>query len=391
MIFESLLSDDDSITLIQNGGENSHFQNADNTYLSVSNELDISNNQAFSATESCYLSDSEIEINLAGSAEEGRSSDREQSEKLQQDLASWTCYNRCSKLCLDELLVLLRRYGCVLPKDARTLLKTPISVENKTIFGGSYVYLGIAAGLRRILGEESSEDSIIELSVNINGVPLYKSASTQLWPILCQYEKSDPFLVAIYCGITKPKDCNLNLQDFLDEYCNLKHNGFFYNDKSYKISIRTFVCDAPARQFLKNIRSHNSHHGCERCTVKGVWEGRVVFDGEFFELRSEERFNAVDYEDHQNGLCPLVIAGVLCIKNFPIEYMHLVCLRVVKRMLLWLNEGPLLWLIEDCRLLQFQQQQISDRLNSIRGKMPSEFARQPRDLLEVKRWKATEF
>ena len=40
MIFESLLSDDDSITLIQNGGENSHFQNADNTYLS--------NNQTFS-------------------------------------------------------------------------------------------------------------------------------------------------------------------------------------------------------------------------------------------------------------------------------------------------------------------------------------------------------
>ena len=48
MIFERLLSDDDSITLIQNGGENSHFQNADNTYLSVSNELDISNNQTFS-------------------------------------------------------------------------------------------------------------------------------------------------------------------------------------------------------------------------------------------------------------------------------------------------------------------------------------------------------
>ena len=179
MIVESLLSDDDSITLIQSGGETSHFQNADNTYLSVSNELDISNNQTFSSTESCYLSDSEIEINLTGGSDEkGKSSDREQSEKLQQDLASWSCYNRCSKSCLDELLVILRRYGCVLPKDARTLLKTPTSVETKTIFGGSYVYLGIAAGLRRILGEESSEDSIIELSVNIDGVPLYKSAST---------------------------------------------------------------------------------------------------------------------------------------------------------------------------------------------------------------------
>ena len=104
MIFEGLLSDDDSITLIQSSGETSHFQNADNTCLSVSNELDISNNQFFSSAESCYLSDSEIEINLTGSYEEGKSSDREQSEKLQQDLASWACYNRCSKSCLDELL-----------------------------------------------------------------------------------------------------------------------------------------------------------------------------------------------------------------------------------------------------------------------------------------------
>ena len=93
-------------------------------------------------------------------------------------------YNRCSKSCLDELIVILQRNNCVLPKDVRTLLKTPTSVETKTMFGGSYVYVSISARLRRILGEEISEDSIIELSVNIDGVPLDKSASTQLWPIL---------------------------------------------------------------------------------------------------------------------------------------------------------------------------------------------------------------
>ena len=93
-------------------------------------------------------------------------------------MAFWACYNRCSKSCLDEFLVILRRYGCVLPKDARALLKTPTPVETKTMFGGSYVSLGTAAGLRRILGEEFSEDSIIELSVNIDGVPLYKSTLT---------------------------------------------------------------------------------------------------------------------------------------------------------------------------------------------------------------------
>ena len=252
------------------------------------------------------------------------------------------CYNRCSKSCLDELLVILRRNGCFLPKDARTLLKIRTSVETKTTLGGSYVYLGIAAGIRRNLSEEISEDSIIEFSVNIDGVPVYKSVSTQLCPILCQYKKSNPLVVAVYCDNTKLKDCNLYLQDFLDEYCNLKDNGFFYNSKVQKISIRTFVCDAPARQFLKNIRSHNSYHGCERYTIKEVWEGRVVFDGEFCELRSEEMFKAVDYEDHQNGPCPLVTADVLCIKNFSIEFMRLVCLGDVKRMFLWLIEGPLL-------------------------------------------------
>ena len=90
------------------------------------------------------------------------------------------CYNRCSKSCLDELLVILRRNGCFLSKDARTLLK----IRTKTTLDGSYVYLGIAAGIRRNLGEEISEDSIIELSVNIDSVPLYKSVSTQLCPIL---------------------------------------------------------------------------------------------------------------------------------------------------------------------------------------------------------------
>ena len=84
MIFESLLSGDNSSTLIQTLDETLHFQNADETYLSVSNELDISNNQTFFSTESCYQLRSEIEINLTGSHEEGKSSDRERSEKLQQ-------------------------------------------------------------------------------------------------------------------------------------------------------------------------------------------------------------------------------------------------------------------------------------------------------------------
>lgn len=66
--------------------------------------------------------------------------------------------------------------------------------------------------------------------------------------------------------------------------------------------------------------------------------------------------------------------------------MHLVCLGVVKRILLLLKNGP-----AQCKLSMRQIKDISDQLLSYCGKLPSDFARQPRSLLEMDRWKATEF
>ncbi len=64
----------------------------------------------------------------------------------------------------------------------------------------------------------------------------------------------------------------------------------------------------------------------------------------------------------------------------------MVNLGVVRRMLIFLTRGPTLW-----RLSVRQRQEISQKLNRLRGKMPSEFARQPRGLEDLDRWKATEF
>ena len=74
-----------------------------------------------------------------------------------------------------------------------------------------------------------------------------------------------------------------------------------------------------------------------------------------------------------------------CIKFFPLDYMHLVCLGVVRRMLVFMRQGPAV-----CRLSFQQRSNISDHLDSLHGKLPSEFARQPRSLLHLDRWKATE-
>ncbi|XP_047142039.2 uncharacterized protein LOC124816529 isoform X1 [Hydra vulgaris] len=66
--------------------------------------------------------------------------------------------------------------------------------------------------------------------------------------------------------------------------------------------------------------------------------------------------------------------------------MHLVCLGVVRRMLQFLKKGDRV-----VRLCSRQILNISENLLELRKYIPSEFARRPRGLIELDRWKATEF
>ena len=79
--------------------------------------------------------------------------------------------------------------------------------------GGDYVYLGLLNGIKRILSENQAAipDKKINLIVNVDGVPLYKSSSAQFCPILCRFHKLPPFIVAIYYGNKKPS----NVEDFV--------------------------------------------------------------------------------------------------------------------------------------------------------------------------------
>ena len=66
--------------------------------------------------------------------------------------------------------------------------------------------------------------------------------------------------------------------------------------------------------------------------------------------------------------------------------MHLVCLGVIKRLMLFWKKGP-----RQHRLSAAQLAVVSEKLKEYKRKMPSEFSRQPRGLDEVKRWKVTEY
>ncbi len=100
--------------------------------------------------------------------------------------------------------------------------------------------------------------------------------------------------------------------------------------------------------------------------------------------RTDASFANADDEDHHVKHSPLSETSMPMVSGFPHDYMHLVCLGVVHRLLdLWMGT---------CRKLHSSRQVslISGKLLALRSHIPSEFARRPRALHERLQWKATE-
>ena len=304
-------------------------------------------------------------------------------------LAHWATKNQITRTAVDQLLDILRIQGHSLPKDCRTLLGTPRVIVSQDKCGGQYIYFGIEVGVLKLLAKRKNNPlKTCKLMSNIDGIPIFKSSNKQFWPILCNFDNSDVFLVALFCGESKPVPVSEFLHDFLEEIHILEKNGLNFKDEHLSFEMYCFICDAPARAFVKGTINHTGYSSCERCIEKGSWEGRVVFNSSLlYPLREEAVFQQMGYSDkHQKTKSPLIDYRLPCINTFSLDYMHLVCLGVVRRILNFLKKGP-----RQCRLSQGQILLISDKLTSLNGLLPSEFARQPRSLHQLDRWKATEF
>lgn len=117
-------------------------------------------------------------------------------------------------------------------------------------------------GLQRVLVnffqnlEESKE---ILINVNMDGLPISKSGKDEFWPILVniyEMEHVSPFVVGIYYGKKKPESVNEYLQEFVSELKDILKEGILINCNTLSVRIRCFICDSPARAFIKGILSH---------------------------------------------------------------------------------------------------------------------------------------
>ena len=264
--------------------------------------------------------------------------------ELGEQLARWATKHSSSRAGLNEILEIFRQHGHRLPKDGRTLLQTPKIVVTTDKCGGKYIYYGLESDILRNLSQRryNPDDNTISINVNIDGLPLFKSSLVQFWPILCSFYRFEPFIVALFCGSSNPSPVHDYLADFIQELQELCQNGITHDTITYRISVRSFICDAPARSYLKCIKGHSGYDSCERCTVHGSWNGRVVFNsGEAFPSRTDQDFQYMMYEGtHQFDRSPLIDTGISCVKQFVIDYMHSVCPGVVKRILVYLKQGP---------------------------------------------------
>lgn len=198
-------------------------------------------------------------------------------DTLEMKLWKWAIHYNITLRALSELLNFLpphlHLYNSTLPKDARTLLRTPKSVIIENVPPGKIWHSGLIENLLLLCKHQKCPDTL-KLMISIDGIKPSKSALEEFWPIQCAVDGVDmrPFFVRVWLGDGKPP-LEEYLRPFVNEILTLLENGLTCpkNGKQYSIEVYMFVADAPARAYLKCIKGHSGYFSCERCTVEGEY------------------------------------------------------------------------------------------------------------------------
>jgi len=105
----------------------------------------------------------------------------------------------------------IKKHECfktVFLSDIRTILGISKSTPLKIVPPGEYYHRGLINELVRVLSKYEN----VNLTLNIDGLPLSKSSGQQFWPILISVAGvQSEIMVGVYCGYKKPADIYLFL------------------------------------------------------------------------------------------------------------------------------------------------------------------------------------
>lgn len=298
----------------------------------------------------------------------------------------WAIKHNITHSALTDLLHIMHNFHPELPLSSKTLLQTPVSINKKKLDTGEYCHISLTRILEYI--SKFYLGTTIEISFNIDGLPLFNSTNNHFWPILglIKNMQMPPFVIGVFYGQSKPSPLHLYLADFIEELSFLLKNGFTVNDRHFNVKVHSFICEAPARAYVKQIKYHNGYSCCEKCEDSGIYfERRVILRNTNAIRRTDESFVLQRDEDHHIGISPLLELKFGMVTQFPIDYMHAVCLGVTKKLLHTWISGK-----HNAKLCYRSIDSISKKLMEFRLFTPSEINRRPRSLTELPRWKASE-
>ncbi|XP_031329109.1 uncharacterized protein LOC116160111 [Photinus pyralis] len=351
-----------------------------------------------------YANDKEVQMNWLLELEEDEGGEDNCNETLSKDnnvqflnnFRLWAnTFNIRHRALKSIINVVNTRFPNILPKDPRTLLQTPpAKVVLQKMGEGYYWHQGFEVCLKNCFDKIRTYTSL-SITLNIDGLPIYKSSKDEFWPILFnifEIPHLHPMIIGIYSGKGKPPDIKTFITPFVEEMkLILEHGILFENGHHLKISIRCFVCDSPARSFIKGVANFNGQHGCLKCTTVGEYSYLThcnVFPRIDCPKRTDEGFRLKMYGSHHKCATPLEELPINMIEDFPIaDSLHLLDLGIMKRCLMGWRDGTfrnfnMKWSANDIY-------GVSQYLRGCR--LPSEIHRAVRGLECLPHWKGLEY
>lgn len=172
------------------------------------------------------------------------------------DLRALAINSKMSHTTLKNLIgIINRRFPeTIMEKDPRSFLGTPRTIQIEQISeSGYYWHHGFRNCVHGVLTNHINSSTELSINVNIDGIPMFKSSKQEFIPILCnifEIPTIKPMVIGIYCGRGKP-DLKCFLNPFVSEMKDVLINGMIINNCRVTFKIRSFICDSPARAFVK--------------------------------------------------------------------------------------------------------------------------------------------
>lgn len=141
---------------------------------------------------------------------------------LSEGLRNWAVTYGITLVALSSLLTLLKNYHPFLPQDGRTLMKTTRNLTIESRGSGSFYHFGLLTNVTNYLNKFCKilpDLSTLNIQLNIDGLPLFKSSSLQFWPVLGLLKESvsQVFVISLFCGKSKPSSLLEFLGPVIDE------------------------------------------------------------------------------------------------------------------------------------------------------------------------------